>query len=207
MATDRVDNPVVADQHTMDEKHDNHTDVNQNNGNGDLVVEGEETAAPPYEHNEAIHGKQHTFVGLKGTKLGMLVSVIATTGFLLFGYDQGVMSGIIAAKPFNDYFPETYKQSVYQGFVTAIYEIGCLAGALGALVWGDTLGRRKMVSISSSLHSRGASLTMFSDYGWRYHYGFRCPYPGHCYEGPQGHRAIHYRPYHYRSRKWNGKQL
>ena len=98
-------------------------------------------------HNPAIHGHQHKFVGLHGRKLGMAVSVVATTGFLLFGYDQGVMSGIISADPFNNYFPETKNDSVYQGFVTAIYEIGCLAGALGALAFGDSLGRRKMVSI------------------------------------------------------------
>lgn len=34
------------------------------------------------------------------------------------------MSGIIAAEPFNDYFPETKDDKTYQGFVTAIYEVG-----------------------------------------------------------------------------------
>lgn len=87
-----------------------------------------------------------TYAGLNGRKLSTLVSVIATTGFLLFGYDQGVMSGIIAADPFNAYFPDTKDNSVYQGFVTAIYEIGCLAGAIFILAFGDNLGRRKAVS-------------------------------------------------------------
>lgn len=71
-----------------------------------------------------------TYAGLNGRPLGLLISTIATTGFLLFGYDQGVMSGIISADPFNDYFPSTKDDSVYQGFVTAIYEIGCLIGAI-----------------------------------------------------------------------------
>lgn len=34
------------------------------------------------------------------------------------------MSGIIAADPFNDYFEETKDNKTYQGFVTAIYEVG-----------------------------------------------------------------------------------
>lgn len=85
------------------------------------------------------------YLGLHGRSLGVAVSVVATTGFLLFGYDQGVMSGIISADPFNNYFPETKDDSVYQGFVTAIYEIGCLAGALFSLAAGDNLGRRKMM--------------------------------------------------------------
>ena len=89
---------------------------------------------------------QKTFVGLKGRSLNLAVSIIATTGFLLFGYDQGVMSGIISAGPFNSYFPQTYNNSTYQGFVTAIYEIGCLIGAIFVLAYGDHLGRKKAVS-------------------------------------------------------------
>jgi len=46
-----------------------------------------------------------------GRPLGLLISTIATTGFLLFGYDQGVMSGIISADPFNNYFPRTKDNS------------------------------------------------------------------------------------------------
>lgn len=82
------------------------------------------------------------FMGMRGRPLDLTVSVIATTGFLLFGYDrewasvghddailtvglEGVMSGIISAEPFMKYFPETYNNSTWQGFVTAIYEIGC----------------------------------------------------------------------------------
>ncbi|KAK6593240.1 hypothetical protein H4I96_11175 [Botrytis cinerea] len=90
---------------------------------------------------------QKTFAGLHGRKLGLLVSTIATTGFLLFGYDQGVMSGIIAADPFNNYFPETKDNSVYQGFVTAIYEIGCLLGAIFILWYGDSTGRRRAMML------------------------------------------------------------
>jgi MFS family permease len=86
------------------------------------------------------------FAGLSGRRLGLLVSTIATNGFLLFGYDQGVMSGIISAPDFNSYFPDTKDDSVYQGFVTAIYEIGCLLGAIFILSFGDRLGRRRAVS-------------------------------------------------------------
>lgn len=32
---------------------------------------------------------------IKGRTLTALVAMIASTGFLLFGYDQGVMSGLI----------------------------------------------------------------------------------------------------------------
>lgn len=61
------------------------------------------------------------FMGLTGKPLSLAVSTIATCGFLLFGYDQGVMSGIISAKPFNDMFEATRHNATMQGFVTAIY--------------------------------------------------------------------------------------
>lgn len=96
-----------------------------------------------------------TFMGLQGRALGLVVSTVATTGFVLFGYDQGVMSGIISAEPFNNYFPETADSSVYRGFVTAIYEIGCLMGAIFSLVCGDWFGRRKMVCFLSSILNGG----------------------------------------------------
>ncbi|QIW99834.1 hypothetical protein AMS68_005352 [Peltaster fructicola] len=84
------------------------------------------------------------FMGLTGQRLSFMVSVVATCGFLLFGYDQGVMSGIISAKPFNTIFPET-TNGTWQGFVTAIYEVGCLLGAIFQLFFGDRLGRRRAI--------------------------------------------------------------
>lgn len=81
----------------------------------------------------------------------MMVSAVATTGFLLFGYDQGVMSGIITAPAFNNMFPETKDNSTMQGFVTAIYEIGCLAGAMFMLWAGDLLGRRRGIITGASI--------------------------------------------------------
>ncbi|KAF2262022.1 general substrate transporter [Lojkania enalia] len=89
------------------------------------------------------------YMGLTGQPLNMAVSVIATTGFLLFGYDQGVMSGIISAEPFMRYFPETYNDSTWQGFVTAIYEIGCFLGAIFILIFGDAIGRRRSMILGA----------------------------------------------------------
>jgi sugar porter (SP) family MFS transporter len=57
------------------------------------------------------------------------------------------MSGIISAEPFMKYFPETYNNATWQGFVTAIYEIGCFLGALTILIIGDRLGRRRAIML------------------------------------------------------------
>lgn len=85
-----------------------------------------------------------------------MVSTVATTGFLLFGYDQGVMSGIISAPAFADMFPETRDNPTMQGLVTAIYEIGCLIGAMFILWAADMLGRRKAMIIGAIIMIIGA---------------------------------------------------
>jgi MFS family permease len=94
---------------------------------------------------------EKSYMGLRSRPLNMVVSIMATTGFLLFGYDQGVMSGIISARPFNEYFPDTADDdeyaSVNRGFVTTIYEAGCLLGAAFILWAGDSLGRRRAVCV------------------------------------------------------------
>lgn len=98
----------------------------------------------PYKDNH--HGVPH-YLGMTGRTLSIAVSVVATNGFLLFGYDQGVMSGIISAPQFNAAFPQTKDDSTWQGFVTAIYEIGCLFGALFQLAYGDKIGRRRAIIV------------------------------------------------------------
>ncbi|GAB1310655.1 General substrate transporter [Madurella fahalii] len=91
------------------------------------------------------------FMGLSGRPLSLAISTVATTGFLLFGYDQGVMSGIITAPAFNNMFEETKDNSTMQGLVTAIYEIGCLAGAMLILGVGDILGRRRAIILGAAV--------------------------------------------------------
>ncbi|GMF77485.1 unnamed protein product [Aspergillus oryzae] len=55
------------------------------------------------------------------------------------------MSGIISDKAFNNVFTATKDNDTMQALVTAVYELGCLAGAIFALVFGDRTGRRWMI--------------------------------------------------------------
>ncbi|KAJ5244760.1 hypothetical protein N7489_004856 [Penicillium chrysogenum] len=89
------------------------------------------------------------YAGLSGRPLGLLLSTVATMGFLLFGYDQGVMSGIISDPAFNNMFVATKGDNTMQATVTAVYEVGCLFGAIFALIFGERLGRRWMVIIGA----------------------------------------------------------
>ncbi|KAK4034963.1 sugar transporter STL1 [Parachaetomium inaequale] len=105
------------------------------------------------------------FMGLSGRPLSLAISTVATTGFLLFGYDQGVMSGIITAPAFNDVFEETRDNPTMQGLVTAIYEIGCLAGAMFILGVGDILGRRKAIMLGAFIMFLGVIIQVTAQKG------------------------------------------
>ncbi|OGM46514.1 sugar transporter [Aspergillus bombycis] len=101
---------------------------------------------------------------LVGKPLTMAITATAGSGFLLFGYDQGVMSGLLSGDAFVHTFPEIDTttggngSSTLQGTVVAIYEIGCFLGAIMALVWGEKVGRRMCILAGCVILSIGAAL-------------------------------------------------
>ncbi|KAJ9099729.1 hypothetical protein QFC20_005607 [Naganishia adeliensis] len=101
---------------------------------------------------------------LRGRNVNWAITLCCGSAFLLFGYDQGVMSGLLTGRAFTEQFPEidttpsgTGSASL-QGTVVAIYEIGCLAGSLFAFFFGDRFGRRKMIMMGCTILIIGAAL-------------------------------------------------
>jgi sugar porter (SP) family MFS transporter len=97
-----------------------------------------------------------TTSGLRGKKLHIAITFTSVVGFSLFGYDQGLMSGIIAGTEFTKEFsalaiPDgssaAYSQhvSVLRGAVTACYELGCFFGAIFTLCFGERIGRTPLL--------------------------------------------------------------
>ncbi|KAJ8593401.1 general substrate transporter [Rhizopogon salebrosus TDB-379] len=107
---------------------------------------------------------------LRGRKLTAAAAFIAGTGFTLFGYDQGVMSSLITGNQFEAMFPQVIVEASHpnhatlQSFTIAIYEAGCLFGALSNLWVGDRLGRRRTIALGGGIMLVGAILqaTTFS---------------------------------------------
>ncbi|EJC98736.1 general substrate transporter [Fomitiporia mediterranea MF3/22] len=100
---------------------------------------------------------------LRGRTLSLVLAFVAGTGFTLFGYDQGVMSALLTANQFERVFPQVVvatspHHATLQSFVVAIYEIGCLIGALSNLWVGDKLGRRRTIVIGGCIMIIGAIL-------------------------------------------------
>ena len=99
---------------------------------------------------------------LVGRPLNWAITAAAGSGFLLFGYDQGVMSGLLTGDAFTRVFPSIDTtnggSSTVQGTVVAIYEIGCFFGALICMLVGEHLGRKKCIAIGCVVLSIGAAL-------------------------------------------------
>lgn len=88
-------------------------------------------------------------------------------GDRLFGYDQGVMGGLLTLPSFLTVFPEvntdpslpdaSYHSNI-NGITIASYTLGCFFGAVVTIFVGDILGRRKVIFLGSSIMVIGAAL-------------------------------------------------
>ncbi|EPQ28798.1 uncharacterized protein PFL1_03601 [Pseudozyma flocculosa PF-1] len=106
-----------------------------------------------------------TFLGLRGIRLSWAIGFAASTGFLLFGYDQGVLGSLYTLPSWIEQFPEidtttkvanaSSSESILQGLVTGVYELGCFLGAISQLYLGNKLGRRKNIWIGSVIMTIG----------------------------------------------------
>ncbi|KAK9472097.1 general substrate transporter [Dipodascopsis tothii] len=81
--------------------------------------------------------------GLTGKALLYFTTIFVSLGVFLFGYDQGVMSGILTGPQFNEYFG--YPSRAELGTMVAILEIGALISSLVVGKVGDIIGRRKTI--------------------------------------------------------------
>ncbi|KAI7103480.1 general substrate transporter [Hortaea werneckii] len=98
--------------------------------------------------------------GLHGKKLLYFLSIFVSLGVFLFGYDQGVMSGIITGPYFKDYFNQPSRAEI--GTMVAILEIGALISSLSVGRIGDVLGRRKTILYGAMVFVVGGACQTFT---------------------------------------------
>ena len=102
-----------------------------------------------FEHNLAamMNGGERQMHGLTGRRLIYFTSIFVSLGVFLFGYDQGVMSGIITGPYFKMYFHDPSPTEI--GTMVSILEIGALVSSLIVGRVGDIIGRRKTILYGS----------------------------------------------------------
>jgi MFS family permease len=90
---------------------------------------------------------------------GAILTVkFSTLGGLLFGYDQGVISGVITMESFGARFPRIYTDSSFKGwFVSTLL----LAAWFGSLINGpiaDRLGRKLSINLAVVIFVIGSAI-------------------------------------------------
>ncbi|KAL4921117.1 major facilitator superfamily domain-containing protein [Aspergillus aurantiobrunneus] len=96
---------------------------------------------------------------LTGGWLTFWVSVACATDMTLFGYDQGVFSGVVVTPDFlqaHDLVGPTKTKIL--STVTAIYDVGCFFGAMLAFTAGERLGRKKTILLGCTITAIGTIL-------------------------------------------------
>ncbi|KAI1859670.1 uncharacterized protein JN550_011865 [Neoarthrinium moseri] len=81
-------------------------------------------------------------------------------GSFLFGWNQGVMSMIIADARWLDLMKPANDWTI--GFVVSIYNIGCALGAMTVGFFADSIGRERTISLATIIFIAGALLQAVS---------------------------------------------
>ena len=86
---------------------------------------------------------------LNGTALVAAITSVCSSGFLLFGYDQGVMSGVVISKYWLDTMGNP--SSLMIGTITALYDVGAVVGAVAAAFTAEPLGRKRTFLLGTTI--------------------------------------------------------
>jgi len=95
-----------------------------------------------------------------GDPLLYLITCFASLGVFLFGYDQGVMSGIITGPYFKAYFHQPTSAEI--GTMVAILEVGAFCTSIAAGRVGDIIGRRLTLFWGASIFVVGGAIQSFT---------------------------------------------
>ncbi|KAA8646389.1 hypothetical protein EYZ11_005230 [Aspergillus tanneri] len=92
----------------------------------------------------------------RGVSLRVAILLTCQFAFALFGYNQGVFSGIVGNEDFLNivHHPTT----VFIGFIVSIYNVGCFTGTIVIFITSDRFGFRKTLWHSLAWILVGATL-------------------------------------------------
>ncbi|CAM1510939.1 Fc.00g084520.m01.CDS01 [Cosmosporella sp. VM-42] len=97
---------------------------------------------------------KHNF---RGKALVTAITLASCQAFLLLGFDQGVMAGIIGA---DNRFGRDFNSpdADMQGNITALYDIGCVLGSILCYFIGEHYGRRTILMTGGTIMIIGTAI-------------------------------------------------
>ena len=76
----------------------------------------------------------------RGRSLRLAITMACQMAFILYGYDQGVFSGIVGNEDFLNTFG--HPDSALEGIIVSIYNLGCFSGCILSFFFAESTGRR-----------------------------------------------------------------
>ncbi|KAK9459714.1 general substrate transporter [Lipomyces oligophaga] len=98
------------------------------------------------------------FRGLFQNSFVLLLAVCSSFGGLLFGYDQGVMSGILVMNNFARVFPQLANNDNLQGWIVSVLQLGACIGSLVNGPIADKYSRKYAMSGACCIFILGAAI-------------------------------------------------
>ncbi|CAG9983503.1 unnamed protein product [Clonostachys byssicola] len=92
----------------------------------------------------------------RGKSVQFGVTICCLVAFVLFGYDQGVLGGILENEDWQRQFG--YPNDTETGIIVSCYNLGCLTGCVINFFLGDKLGRRRTIWLAMGFVLVGATL-------------------------------------------------
>ncbi|KAI5465277.1 general substrate transporter [Mariannaea sp. PMI_226] len=113
----------------------------------------------------AVSEPKKPYFGLVGRWLTFWITFACATDMTLFGYDQGVFSGVVVTEDFlvlHDLVGPSKTKVL--STLAAIYDVGCFFGAILAFSFGERTGRKKAIIIGTTIMAIGTLIqtTSFS---------------------------------------------
>lgn len=90
----------------------------------------------------------------------LFITIFASLGVFLFGYDQGVMSGVITTPYFRSFFDNPPPSEI--GTMVAVLEIGAFVTSLAAGTLADVFGRKAIIFWGALIFSFGGAIQTFT---------------------------------------------
>ncbi|CAK7899046.1 hexose transporter Hxt15p [[Candida] anglica] len=113
-----------------------------------------------YDHVDFDTKKYTSKLQFKGTRLVYFTSAFVSLFVSLFGYEQGVCSGILTYVTFNSYFNNPSPAAI--GIVISILEIGAMVSSLAVSKISDLYGRKRTILLGTFIFIIGGTLQTFS---------------------------------------------
>ncbi|CAK9439079.1 uncharacterized protein LODBEIA_P33030 [Lodderomyces beijingensis] len=112
-----------------------------------------------YDQVDFDNKKYTSKLNFKGTRLVYFTSAFVSLFVSLFGYEQGVCSGILAFETFQSYFNNPSAAVI--GVVISILEIGAMISSILVAKISDRFGRKRTILLGTFIFIIGGSLQSF----------------------------------------------